>query len=159
MSFGGFNWSPFDSMPFDGALDEIQIFPPSILETVLVYLDTQFGGPKYKAALPEWAVYPSLVGHLVDDISEWTLNGPSGLAKARIQLDCWDVTATGSQDLAEQVRAALEGYSGEVGPVKVANAVRLNELDMEPEQFEDGSDRWYERRTCDYLVWYYQSIP
>lgn len=61
------------------------------------------------ATLPAWA-YQRIYGPRV-----LTHEGPSGLAKARIQITAIAATYDGAKDLAAAIRAALDGFAGMLG--------------------------------------------
>lgn len=76
---------------------------------------------------------PTLPFIRVRDIStvrpEHTHDGPSGLARPRIEFRCIAGTYSGAKDLAKAVREALVGYRGTSEGVEIGSVVSANERD------------------------------
>jgi len=85
------------------------------------------------------------------------LAGPSGLADARLRLDCWGRDRAGvsgaaeAADVAQAVRRALDGFAGTAAGV----AVRASTLSDEANAFE--SDTRLHRVSLDFLISFVES--
>lgn len=55
-------------------------------------------------------------------------DGATGLAVARVQVDCWARTKAQARDLAEKANAALDGYAGDIASVRVKKVNRVFRL-------------------------------
>ncbi len=77
-----------------------------------------------------------------------SLDGPSGLAHPRIQIDVWADTYAAVKAAATQVRLALDGYAGTVDGV-VIKAVILN---GDGDRYEDHPKR--HRVSMDFTIWH-----
>lgn len=72
-----------------------------------------------KAAIPSTAIDwgytaqgirpPRIVLYRISGRPDYTMSGASGLAEARVQIDCYSQTQAGAKTLAASVKAALSG--------------------------------------------------
>lgn len=60
---------------------------------------------------PQGAPWPGIVLSLVDDAEGVTLDGPSGLSTARVQVDCWAPTYRAASELGHDLRSSLNGHT------------------------------------------------
>lgn len=63
-------------------------------------------------AHPQGTAFPAAKLTLVSDAEGYTLDGPNGLSKGRVQVDCDAMSYKAARDLAAAIRAALSGYRG-----------------------------------------------
>lgn len=98
--------------------------------------------------LPQNPVLPAISYQRIDAEHVHDHGGMSGLAHARMQLDCWDDDYAGARDLAEKVRLALDGFTGVVGSTTFGAIWLLDERDL-----YDDAPLFY-RRSMDFDVWY-----
>lgn len=61
---------------------------------------------------PQGQPLPGLVLNVVSDAEEYTLQGPTGVSQARIQVDCYADTYGAAKLLSRAVRSLLSGYMG-----------------------------------------------
>jgi hypothetical protein len=90
-------------------------------------------------------------------VSRTPVNHATGAAdngSARMQLDCFAATYDGAKDVAAAVVASLDGWSNEVGAVKVTSAHLESEQDGAWEQFP-GQEEGIFGVTQDWTFWYY----
>ncbi|WP_353474786.1 DUF3168 domain-containing protein [Salipiger sp. H15] len=67
-------------------------------------------------AHPQGAGYPAAVLTLISETGDHTLDGPSGVSVARVQVDCLGTGYGNAKRLAHAIRSVLDGYRG--GPLK-----------------------------------------
>jgi hypothetical protein len=91
---------------------------------------------------------PSLVLARVSGLGDHTMDGPSGLARPRYQIDAWAQTTDAAASLADLVKERIDGYRGMMGEVNVKGVF----FDTEREDF-DGVAKLY-RMSRDYFIWY-----
>ncbi len=65
--------------------------------------------------LPDDASYPALTYSMIDDERIRTLDGHSTLSTASFDIDCYAPQYAKARELADVVRAELDGYTGELG--------------------------------------------
>lgn len=68
----------------------------------------------YPRVLPQGIRAPSLVYNRISAIGDHHMEGPSGLATVRMQIDAWATTADEAAELAAAVKWRLDGYRGEM---------------------------------------------
>lgn len=86
------------------------------------------------------------------------LEGGAGLARPRIQVDCWSSKYSEAQSLGEAVREALQGFTGTVDSVTIHSCLLDNRADLfEPPK--DGSDKGIYHIALDFQLIYGESIP
>ncbi len=79
------------------------------------------------------------------------LGGIVDLTQSRIQIDCYDRTRSGANQLADKVRLAIEKYRGTVAGQFVNEINYINDSDSF-ERPQHGTDQRIYKRTQDYIV-------
>jgi len=106
------------------------------------------GSRIYPLKLPQAATYPAITYQRVSGDRIRSLDGPSGLADPRIQLDLWDKTYSGVKALADTVRGALDGFRGLMGTDNIGGVLLLSDSDF----YEQGVEVF--RVIQDYSIWH-----
>lgn len=117
------------------------------METVLVSLLKELCSNVYALRLPDNPSYPALVYTKVSGHRDVAHDGPTGIGRARIQVDGFDETFEGASDLAELVRT-LNGESATEGDVTIMGMFIDGEWDI----YE--STRNVYRCTTDFRIFY-----
>lgn len=105
--------------------------------------------------LPQNAPLPAVVYQLVSDPSVNSHDGPSGLARARVQFDCWGRNKSEMWDVARALRISLPGIRGTFGGMAIHGGLKLSEqTDASPDL--TGSMR---RRIIDVAFWHEEEVP
>jgi hypothetical protein len=112
----------------------------------------------YQLFLPQAATLPAVRVQLIDDPETYTHDGPSGLRKARIQVDAIAGRSSGSDPyddasaLADTVDTALSGYVGWAGNpgVSILSCLRDSRVPIPEAPDEVGQLKIAQ----DYVVWY-----
>ena len=60
---------------------------------------------------------PCVVLYLIDDLPDYHMLGPSGLASARVQVDCRGTSWTQAKAVGRAVQALLSGFKGTRGNI------------------------------------------
>ncbi len=102
----------------------------------------------YPAVVPQGATLPAITYQRVAGTSELAHSGPSGLGRARFQVDCWAEAYAAAIDLGEAVRACLHGYRGAFDGAVVGGVVMLDGADG-----YDPATGVY-RRRMDFAIWH-----
>jgi hypothetical protein len=99
---------------------------------------------------------PSIVYTCVSAVGDHHMQGASGLAMARMQLDAWAETPDAADTLARLVKTRLDGYRGPMGfagsPPGPGVQVQGVFFDNIREDYEAALQLY--RVSADYLVWY-----
>jgi len=117
-------------------------------------------GKVYASRAPDDAVAPYII--LQRESSErWrSLNGPSGIAQATIQIDVYADTAYGAEGLAGDVETILDGYRGLVyyGANSPQDSIRIGGISLQSDAdlFDQTEKPFLHRVTGFYLVTYDQ---
>lgn len=112
----------------------------------------------YPLARPQNSALPAIVYQRITGGHEHMIAGAAGNANPVIQIDCLAASYSAAKSVAEQVRQALQGYSGAMGSDTVHACVFRNEIDLfEPP--DDGSDVGVYRTVLDYAIRYVETIP
>lgn len=106
---------------------------------------------------------PYITFQLITRRHEHDLGAASGLARTRIQVNCWESTAALAEALADTVRESLDGFSGTMGTTNAA-AVKSCRLDGEVEAYDppadaDRAEAGVFSVKMDFLIWYGETIP
>lgn len=83
----------------------------------------------YPSLLPQNVTLPAMVMQMISDPHELLHDGPQGLPTARVQYDCWGRTSLEATNVAQALRAAVDGYVGAMGAVTVTCAAIENMID------------------------------
>lgn len=111
---------------------------PTILEVALQSMLATIDGSNgaYPLYSPQDQAAPYILFGRVDTDRDFTLQGPSGLADARIEITAYAPGYQQALTLSGKVRQALNGFLGTVEDVEIL-ACRL---DTDADTFEDGTD-------------------
>lgn len=104
--------------------------------------------------LPQAGLFPALTYQVIDGDSHYSMQGPSGLASRRVQIDCHAETYEEAIDLKGAVIGALSGFQGDVGspPVRIQGIFRQLERDNYDAELERaGPTLW--GKPLDFMVW------
>jgi Protein of unknown function (DUF3168) len=105
------------------------------------------GGARiFPSILPQGEQRPSLVSTRISDVGDHHMQGPSGLARPRYQIDAYAQNADDADELARLVKDRLDGFSGLMGAVRVQGAF----FDSLRDSYE--SEAQLHRVSADYLV-------
>ncbi len=103
---------------------------PTIVHSgVRALLQTVTGiGQVYLGRAPQNAQLPYTIYQRIDGNRWGSLDGPSGLAQSRFQVDSYDATPEAAITMAEKVCQRLDGYSGTIGGVRIDGISLDNDL-------------------------------
>jgi hypothetical protein len=85
----------------------------------------------YPRRLPQGPTLPALVYQRVDTRRLHDFDGPDGLPRARVQIAAWASNVAGAWELANAVRARLDGYRGAWGDVTIGSCLCVGERDID----------------------------
>lgn len=102
----------------------------------------------FQHKLAQGSALPALTYQLIDDSSINSQGGSSGLARARIQFDCWGKTKEEASAVALAVRMALVGIKRYSSGVLLQGGFKISEMSM----FDP--DVRLRRRVLDMYVWH-----
>lgn len=81
-----------------------------------------------------------------------SLTQRSGLAMARMQLDCMAETYAGARALADAVRQALDGFRGAAGSPPVT--IEASSIQSDQDLYEDAAEPPLHRVSMDFMLTY-----
>jgi hypothetical protein len=115
--------------------------------------------PRYRIfpiKLPQGEKRTSIVYTRISGQGDHHMQGPSGLNRARVQVDCWAPTADAADLLARQVKERIDGYGGSIlwGDDSPEEAIVVQGIffDNEREDYDDTAQMY--RSGKDYIVWH-----
>lgn len=100
--------------------------------TALVPADRIYPGGR----LPQRPTFPAISYFRVDGPRVFSMEGPSGYAMPRIQVDIWGRDYAEAQNVGEKVRNALSGFRGTIAGVTVQGIIDLDDHDVVDEDEE-----------------------
>lgn len=104
-------------------------------------------------SLVQGETLPAVIINRVTGAPVYTDDGESGLAQARLEINCWGSTYGSAKTLARAVIAALSAYNGTSGSTTFQNTL----LDSEQDIREGGTMNQPEylfRTMLDFIVWF-----
>lgn len=102
----------------------------------------------YPAKIPQDPTYPLILFFKVTGMRDHHLQGPSGLAHPRFQVEAWATTYDAAKALANAIREALDGYAGTQGAVVIGSILMESERDT----YEDAVS--CHRIIMDFFAWH-----
>ena len=84
----------------------------------------------YPAQRPQNSAMPAVSYFKVNTTREYRHGGAAGWANPRFQFDCWAKTYGAAKNVAEQVRLAMNDFTGTFSGVEVKAATAVNEIDV-----------------------------
>jgi hypothetical protein len=116
-------------------------------------------GRIYPDFLPQGMTLPAIVLTKVSDVGAHDSGGANTWAVARVQVDCYAGSRTQADTVAEAVRNACDGFSGNtMGSSFVHWCKKEDDADVSfPEPENEQRQRF--RVTADYMIAYVQSLP
>lgn len=95
---------------------------------------TQLVGDRiFQRLSPQDITSPTIVFSIISRPHDHTMEGSSGYASARVQVNCYGPTAAIADRLGEAVRLTLQGYKGTIGDTDVHHCLLLDDRDgMDP---------------------------
>ena len=102
----------------------------------------------YPAKLPQNPTYPLILFSKVTGMRDHHLQGPSGLAHPRFQVEAWAATYDAAKTLANAIKVALDGYAGTQGAVKIGSIL----IESERDSYEEAVS--CHRVIMDWFIWH-----
>tara|TARA_B100000809_G_scaffold154054_1_gene151418 strand:- start:1083 stop:1505 length:423 start_codon:yes stop_codon:yes gene_type:complete len=112
----------------------------------------------FPRAMPQDATLPAIVFQLISSISVDQVDSAAGIANALVQVDIYGETHLAANNLAEDVRNAVHGYSGSMGSETVQSVGIANKIEgyLVP---DDGGDDGTYRVTLDLDIVHTEAVP
>lgn len=114
----------------------------------------------YQTHLPQtydWGATPAVSMNVISEEHHHNLSTSSGVASARVQIDCWSTDEDTVDQLAEAVRVTLQSYSGSIGTITCLG-ITLDNVVWLPEEPTDGSNVWRQHVAQDFLIHYRNQV-
>jgi hypothetical protein len=102
----------------------------------------------YPVMIPQSPVYPLILYTKISGMRDHALEGPSGMAHPRFQIEAWAETYDEAKGLSEAIRSALDGYTGTSDSTYIGSCL----LDSERDIYESEIDVF--RILQDYIIWH-----
>lgn len=112
------------------------------------------GNRIFSGNLPQREKNPSIVQNLVSEQTDYHMQGPSGLAQVRIQIDAWALSQDAAVDLANKVKDAISGFQGTQAYGSPPTSVVIQGIFADQARDDYDSEAKLFRRGRDYIVWY-----
>lgn len=106
----------------------------------------------YPGRRPQASPLPAIDVSSIGGAPIYTDDGESGLASARIEVNCWGETYTSAKTVARAVKASLSAFVGTAGGITFQNVL----LDAERDFNESGGNasEYLFRTNLDVIVWF-----
>lgn len=102
----------------------------------------------YAMTAPQRVTTPYVTYQRISGERWRTMDGPTGMAQPRIQVDAFATTYAGTKALGTAVRQALDGYRGTIGGVRVGGIAIMTDMDL----YESDVDPKLYRVSMDFMV-------
>lgn len=119
-------------------------------------ISAMVGGQRiFPLRLPQGIREPSIVYRRITEVGDHHMKGPSGLTGPRMQIDCWAPDPDQAEQLANLVKARLDGYRGPMAaPGSPPDVIAVQGIFFDSSRDDyDGTAELY-RVSRDYFVMY-----
>jgi len=123
------------------------------LRDVLVNVPTLADVRIYPIHLPQDPELPAIVYQVLADDPIDDITGCAGLFMGRVQYDAFDISFNDAKALIEQVRLALQGYSG----VNLGVIIKGVQLETKMDMYEEEIKNF--RSLIRFRVWHREANP
>jgi hypothetical protein len=115
------------------------------------------GGARiYAVHLPQGETQASIVFSRISGLGDHHMQGPSGLARPRLQIDCWAASIDAAFALSNMVKERIDGFRGDMpyGANSPQDLITVRGVffDSEREDYDDTAKLY--RASCDYFIWF-----
>jgi hypothetical protein len=106
----------------------------------------------YPGRRPQASALPAIDIASISGVPVYTDDGESGLASARVEINCWGQTYSSAKTVARAVKASLSAFVGQSAGITFQNIL----LDSERDFSETGSNaaEYLFRTNLDFIIWY-----
>ena len=102
----------------------------------------------FPVQLPQGEKMPSIVYSRITELSDYHMEGDSGLATARVQVDAWGIRPDIASGLSNAAHDVLSGFRGVQEEVEIQGVFHVNSR----EDFDASAELF--RMSRDYMLWY-----
>lgn len=106
----------------------------------------------YCGSRPQGGALPDIIINRISGAPIYTDDGESGLADARLEIECWGTTYASAKNAARAVIASLSAFFGTVGSTTFQYIL----LDAERDFREGGGNasEYLFRTNMDFIIWH-----
>lgn len=106
----------------------------------------------WPGVMPQGSPLPAVVVNLISGAPEYTDDGQTPIASARVQMDGWALTFDAAKAVGRAVKAELSGFAGTQGGVTFHFVM----IDAERDDREDGAGaaQYRFRTSIDFIIWH-----
>lgn len=110
----------------------------------------------YPVIAPQGQINSHLVYHMISNQGDRHMQGPSGLSRPRIQIDCWSQSFDQASVLGLEVKERLEGFRGLMpwGTNSPQQSVEVKGVFFDSERDDFDNDVKLFMISHDYIVWF-----
>ena len=120
----------------------------SALADSIVAAATGLAGRIYPFSAPAGTAFPHAVFQRISTRRAHTLDGPDGLAIARVQFDIFSQTHAAARTIADAARSALDGFRGPLG------AFTVQAVALENEHATHEQQTGITRIILEFVIWF-----
>jgi hypothetical protein len=102
----------------------------TIEQGLYTFLSEQLDVPVHSMLFPDGVTFPAVRLQRITGKPLVTHDGDSGIETGLMQVSCFATSYAAAKTLAGEVKAALSGYTGEMGELNDATAFIVNEVDI-----------------------------
>lgn len=107
----------------------------------------------YCGSRPQGQTLPDVIINRISGAPIYTDDGESGLAEARIELDCWGTTYGSAKNVARAVIESLSAFFGTVGDTPFQYILLDAERDFREVGTVDSTENLF-RTNLDFIIWF-----
>lgn len=110
----------------------------------------------YPTKLPQGTTLASIVYSRISGVGDHHSQGASGLARPRMQIDCWASTVDGADTLGRLVKARIDGFGGAMpyGSNSPQDEIAVQGVFFQSERDDYDDAAKLHRVSQDYVIWF-----
>lgn len=113
----------------------------------------------YPLLAPDTPTYPHITYTVFGEGHDHDMDGATGLTDLTMQVDVWAKTITSRRNVAEALRNALDGFTGNMGTenLNIRNCT-LEDRSHFFDKDDEGGGTFY-RTSMDFSIWHVETVP
>ncbi len=120
----------------------------------------QVGTRVYPEVAPEDTIYPFITFNVTSEAHDHSMDGATGMANPRIQIDVWAEKISDRVITAEAIRTSMDGFRGDMGDddLNIRSCFLQDKTNFQ-EPTGEGKGKPVYRSSIDFSIWHVESVP
>jgi hypothetical protein len=112
----------------------------------------------YPQTSPQGSVFPQLVYYVIGNQHQHTMDGPVGMTRQSLRIECYATQYADVAALRDAVRLRFDGFRGTIAGVEILAVILENDYDQYHRP-DDDTEIGVRSRVMDFIIWTGESRP